>query len=1112
MTAAAVDCGSNADRLDALVADYLEAVERGQAPDRQAWLAAHPELAAELAGFLDDQAKVMRWTAPLRQVAVPASDAVADPNRTPSDRALPPAPARFGAYRDFVLLKEIARGGMGVVYKARQLSLDRLVAVKMILAGELAGAVDIQRFHTEAVAAANLDHPNIVPIYEVGEHEGQPYYSMKLMEGGSLAGLVTGRRCRPREAAALVAKVARAVHHAHERGILHRDLKPANVLLDAQGEPHVSDFGLAKRVEDVSESAAGVGTPSYMAPEQASGRHGATTAADTYSLGAILYALLTGGPPFRGSTSLETMLLAAEQAPARPRDHNRLVDRDLETICLTCLEKAPAQRYASAQALVDDLERYLAGRPIKARPAPSWARGLKWARRRPALAALLAVSALTVLSLLTGYLHDRERRAGLAQQALEQLRRTDSLREQVGALVRNGQDAVARAQWSEAKVHLASAQQLLRSEPALVDLEACVESLLAETDRMLRVEAARRQAETKYQSFMELHAQALLHSAPLSGMGLPADPAQVRAAVQKALDLFGMVTDPAAGPVFTDSFTTAERQEVKEACYELLLIQAEAVARDCPGHVQQALRILGCADQLGQETKAVHLRRARYLQQLADEAGAAREKARAAALPPAGTLDHFLMGEDLQRQGRLAGAVGAYQEALRLQPAHFWARYSLAVCYLRLQPPRADLARDALTTCLSQGREAPWVYLLRGVAHGQLGLFRAAEDDFQKALDRRPTEEARYAVLLNRGVLFSRHGKVAEAVADLRRAVALKPKQYQAYANLAKAYQQRQDFAAALAQLDRAIEVGAVLAETGRLEAAALALLHRHRASLQLDRRDLPAALASFREALRLEPRARDHAESGRILQRLHRYPEALLAYDAALAAQPALADAHLGRAEVLFKLERFEEAASSLDHYLDKPNPAARPKILASAYRARGLSRAKLGRAADAVADFTLALSLHADSATLAYRGWAYLVGKAHELALADFDKAIQLDANNGDAYSGRGAARVTLAEKLSHFQEAVADAEEALRCGAPRHPRLLWQAAHIYARAASRLQREPAYRGMALSSQYSARAVQLLREALALTPGAERRSFRQQYIEADPDLGRYAGAVGPQ
>ncbi len=286
---------------------------------------------------------------------------------------------------------------MGVVFKARQVSLNRTVALKMILAGQFASAAEVQRFRTEAEAAANLDHPNIVPIYEVGEHEGRQYFSMKLVEGGSLAAEVAKLVGDPRRTARLLAAAARAVHHAHQRGVIHRDLKPANILLDRDGQPQITDFGLAKRAADAGQTHSGaiVGTPAYMASEQASGRKGAvTTLADVYGLGAILYELLTGRPPFAGATPLDVMLQVLEKEPEPPSKVNPKADRDLSAVALRCLQKAPEQRYESAAALADDLKRWLNGEPTKARPPSLAGLAWRWLRRNTAAAATVAALGL----------------------------------------------------------------------------------------------------------------------------------------------------------------------------------------------------------------------------------------------------------------------------------------------------------------------------------------------------------------------------------------------------------------------------------------------------------------------------------------------------------------------------------------------------------------------------------------------------------------------------------------------------------------------------------------------------------------------------------------------
>jgi hypothetical protein len=333
---------------------------------------------------------------------------VNDENTTPEAVGRPPTgPVR--SFGDYELLEEIARGGMGVVYKARQASLNRAVALKMILAGPHAPETDVRRFRAEAEAVANLDHPNILPLYEVGEYEGRPYFSMKLVTGGSLADRMADLRKDPRAAIALLAAVARAVHFAHRRGVLHRDLKPANVLLEeSRGNdrqpsltPYVTDFGLAKRVEGdsgLTASGAIVGTPSYMPPEQARAEKALTVAADVYALGAILYELLTGQPPFRAGSQLDTLLQVLEQEPEPPRRLNPAVSHDLETVCLKCLRKEPAGRYASAGDLAGDLERWLAGEAVSANPPTRAERLARWAQRNPVPLALVVAMVIGVVS------------------------------------------------------------------------------------------------------------------------------------------------------------------------------------------------------------------------------------------------------------------------------------------------------------------------------------------------------------------------------------------------------------------------------------------------------------------------------------------------------------------------------------------------------------------------------------------------------------------------------------------------------------------------------------------------------------------------------------------
>ena len=282
-----------------------------------------------------------------------------DENAAPKNKKSARAAELLGELGDYELLEEIGRGGQGVVFRARQKSLNRIIALKVIRLGQWASKVHLKRFRLEAEAAARLEHPGIVPIHEVGERDGSCYFSMKFIEGGQLDEVVRRTPMSIRQAAELIAKVARTVHYAHEHGILHRDIKPGNILLDAKGEPHLTDFGLARLVESessVTQTLDVLGTPSYMAPEQAVGNNAAiSSATDVYGLGAVLYQLLTGQPPFAGGATYETIKLLLDTEPRQPRLLNPKIDRDLSTICLKCLEKDPKRRYPSALALAEDL-------------------------------------------------------------------------------------------------------------------------------------------------------------------------------------------------------------------------------------------------------------------------------------------------------------------------------------------------------------------------------------------------------------------------------------------------------------------------------------------------------------------------------------------------------------------------------------------------------------------------------------------------------------------------------------------------------------------------------------------------------------------------------------
>src|SRR5438874_6698877 len=327
-----------------------------------------------------------------------AKDFGADNDSTSTDAA-----ELFSASDDYELLEEIGRGGQGVVYRARQKSLNRTVALKIIGISHGRTKAHLKRFRLEAEAAAKLNHPFVVPIHEIGQRKGRCYFSMGLVEGGRLDQIAKREPMSPRQATEVIAKLARTVHYAHQHSVVHRDIKPGNILLDTKGEPHLTDFGVARLLETENDATCTIevsGTPSYMAPEQAHANNGhVSSATDVYGLGAVLYQLLAGQPPFIGGTPFETVRLLLETEPRQPRLLNPKVDRDLSTICLKCLEKDPKRRYSSALALAEDLEHWLRHEPIRAHRTGIFTRGRKWVRRNPSIAVLVTLSVALAIGL-----------------------------------------------------------------------------------------------------------------------------------------------------------------------------------------------------------------------------------------------------------------------------------------------------------------------------------------------------------------------------------------------------------------------------------------------------------------------------------------------------------------------------------------------------------------------------------------------------------------------------------------------------------------------------------------------------------------------------------------
>jgi serine/threonine-protein kinase len=838
------------ERFGEIAFAYLRAREEGRHPDPREWLDRYPEFAPELASFFSDQDEVDRLGAPLREMAGVA-------NRPPTERPARteaqedpagsgPPPAAFG---DYEVLGEMARGGMGVVYRARQRGLNRLVALKVVRAGEWASPEEVRRFRNEAETVALLDHPSIVPVYEVGEQAGQLYFSMKLVEDGSLARQPDRFRDDPRAAASLLATVARAVHHAHQRGVLHRDLKPSNILLDEGGRPHVTDFGLARRVEadsSLTQSGAIVGTPSYMAPEQATGQKGAvTTATDVYGLGAVLYALLTGRPPFQAESALDTLVQVREREPDPPGGVNSRVPRDLETICLKCLAKEPQRRYGSALALAEDLERFLAGQPIQARPVGVWERGVKWARRRPLVVAAVAGLVVAFIALGAGagwVLSDRAARQREAQNKVRESE--DKVRdalEAAGPGLRHGNPwdpaLIAAAQRAVAQLNSGlvgpdlrrKVEQLQKDVRMLADLErlrldkiSSLDGKSVSNDPVPELANAFREYGIDVETLEPDVASALVR-----------DSAICETLVASLDDWASMLTGPAK---------KEQRQSLKR------LLEVTRTADPDPWRDRLRGMLLS-----GDDSDLTQLARSAPVEEL-----------------PRSTL--VLLEHLVAVRSTASGPVmKLVRRAQRRFPADFWINHTLAYALQNGQPPQLEEAIGFFRAAVALRPGSYGTHVNLGRALSDKGDVDEAIDEYREAIHLKKDSAIAH---MDFGVALRRKGMVEEAIAEYREAIRLKKDIASAHSNLGAALYVKGDVDEAIDECREALRLekddavahtnlGLALRAKGNVEEAIaeyreairlevdLALAHNALGQALLDRGQVDGAIAEFRKAIR---------------------------------------------------------------------------------------------------------------------------------------------------------------------------------------------------------------------------------------------------------------------
>ncbi len=888
-----------------------------------------------------------------------------------------------------------------------------------------------------------------------------------------------------------------------------------------------------------------IGTPSYMAPEQAQGwAREIGHAADIYSLGAIFYEMLTGRPPIKGETQAETLRLVIEEDPVTPSHLRPKMSFDLETICLKCIARDPQKRYSSALELADDLDRFLDGEPVLARRTPVWERALKLAQRHPVKAVMLAMSLMASGVIFGAVQHAQKQESDRIRHAQE--RETD----RINGLVQTGEEEVFKAQGAVAQENWADARTIVAGllsrvenerESRLVKLRQWAQALNEQARCSLEEQSAVEEVRQLLASFRQLRDEALFLDTRFDGLD-PGNSLEATCRSARAgLGVFGASVegDDWILAKLPAELTDEQKVEVADGFYELLLILADAVsqlpAAEPRQRAEQALRIVDQAPAVRPgATRAYHLRRSAYLEAAADLDGAALERDLAERVAPENAFDLFLVGRELFRKSEWKGAITYFEAVIQKEKNHFWSQCLLAICHFQIREPAS--ARFGFAACLKERPDCVWLYLLHGLACAAEGerirdiarsspeqatglavaalkRFEIADADYRQALNLLGPSASdaglRYALFVNRGIIQLQRQDFAAAAADFEEAIRLNNCRVEAVRWLAEVYRRQGRTYDALEQLAKAIRVQPNRADLHRSRADLFLGLERSDlrdvawhalelriAQLSSERRD--AALRELEIAIRCESSGKpaliglDRTKQAVIFRVTHRSLEALKACDAALELAPQIELAHQLRIHELLDLKRYDDLLHACDLALRAI------KLSPDLYLLRGMAKDGLADYRGATDDYTLALSLLPESPrVLCRRGWSHLAYDSDRHALRDFEDAVRLDPNDADAYSGRGLARA----RRGLYLEGVTDADRSLQLR-QKDWRMHYNAACTYFESAlavdaqSRKTGPPATR---VEKPYIDRAVKLVRLALELAPEEQRSVLLQKTIPND-------------
>jgi tetratricopeptide (TPR) repeat protein len=947
------------DRFEKVLAEIILDEEAGRGIDLSHIVRTYPDLEAALREFFRNRDRFARLAPAFAPPALP---------KPAPDLA---AGTRFAGYE---IIQELGRGGMGIVYHARQLSPEREVALKVIRTDRLAELPEdqqrqwLERFRREAQLVASLgQHQNLVTLYEVGEHDGRPFFTMQLVRGGSLASVrrpAPGGRAGQRETAGLVAAVAGAVHHAHQHAVLHLDLKPGNILLDFEGRPLVSDFGLARRLDQSGSLVTGAieGTASYMAPEQARGLPGAvTTAADVYSLGAVLYQQLTGRPPFKGANDFDTMMQVLEREPVPPRKVERRLSRDLETICLKCLEKEPGRRYNSAAALADDLRRFLEGRPIVARLVGRGERAVKWVRRNPVVAGLLTAVVLIAVGGGCVLWNWVLRRADTERTMSPPLVQAENLSERAAGMPRgtSGEAKDAVAMWRQAEAALDQAEAAMNTGLPVDSLRRRAAEVRS------RIRQGREQAERKEKLLRDLDEAHLAYSVWLDTHFDYTTGSKKYAAAFAAYDLEVL-------PGQTEEIARRIRGEepaVRDALIVALWDWAECAK--WADTVPSAKEIDGIAQAADDDPWRGQYRAAL----LANDRVALRDlsaQARQLSLPPSTLL---YLAEQLDARGERAEALELLRWGRGRYPTDFWLHFELGAMLTKVRAPSPLIVEE------------------------QIGCNLAA-------LALRPNTSAAHTNL-GRALYDKKH--FDDAIAEYKKAIELDPQNRNAHVNLGNALHDKKHFDDAIAEYKKAIELDPNFAPA-----------HYNLGNTLAAKGQRDDAIAEYKKAIELDPNfATAHYILGRALHDKKQLDDAIAEYKKVIEIDPKFAKAHNNLGLALAAKGQWDEAMAEYKKAIElDPNYAPAHNNLGNALAAKG-------QRDDAMAEYKKAIELDRNFALGHYNLGNALAAKGErDDAIAEYKKAIELDPNYAPAHNNLGLALYA----KGRWDDAIAEYKRAI------------------------------------------------------------------------------------